>query len=242
MKITITTFFVTYFLVIGHGQNLKFSGVLPAISQTGKLSNKLNYNLFISTTIDAFDTKIGGINYPANDLQLYIQPSIIYIVNPNFNLAGSYTYQRNNPFENNYSNEHRLWQQVVLAHPLGNARMSHRFRLEERFIQNRVTGLYPFSSRLRYQIAYTKPLQGKTLDPGEIYLSAYNEFYSTLTTPRNAFYSENWSYVGLGFQTKKIGKIELGYLLQFAVRNSAKDLRVLNLMQVMWITNLKLKK
>jgi hypothetical protein len=198
-------------------QNLTFYGFLPAFSQTGRISER--------------------VDYPERDLQLYIQPSIIYKFSPNLNASFSYTYQRNNPLEDDYSNEHRLWQQVIFGHNAEKLRFTHRIRFEQRFIENRLTGEYPFSTRLRYQFGGNMPLQGKTLDKNEFYLNAYNEFYFSLTGIKNDTYSENWTYTGVGYNFGKMGRLEMGYLLQFSVRNPQKDLRILNLIQTTWITN-----
>ncbi len=224
------------------GQNLTFEGLLPAWNQTGVISKKLNYNLFLSTTIDAFTKNIGGVKYPKTDLQLYVQPSLIYVHNANWNFATSYTYQRNNPLNDRYTNEHRLWQQVIYSHPMSQGRMTHRLRLEERFIQNRLTDKYPLSTRARYQIGFNMPLQGKTLDEKEFYLNTYNESYFSLTGAKNATYSENWTYLGTGYNFGKMGRLELGYLLQVSVRDKQQDLRFLNLAQIMWITRFDFKK
>ena len=236
-------------------QNLPFYGTLPAISQTGRISSTINYNFFASTTIDAFKETVNTIQYPATDLQLYIQPSIIYVHSPNVNFAASYTYQRNNPFNttisanpfsSTFSNEHRLWQQAIFSFPVSKGRLNNRFRFEERFIQQKVAGMvtnnYPLSTRLRYQVAFNMPLQGKTLDKNEFYLNTYNEFYFSLTGNKNANYSENWSYAGIGYDIGKMGRVELGYLFQTFVRNTNHDLRFLNLAQVMWITNFNPKR
>ena len=222
---------------LGYAQNLNFKGTLFALSQTGKIKGNWNYNLFVSTTTDAFPQTVNKVYYPTADLQLYIQPSIVYTLNSRINFSASYTYQRNNPFRSIYSNENRLWQQVTYAQQLAKYKLTHRVRFEERFIQNRTTNLYPLSTRLRYQLGFSMPLQGKTLDINEFYLSAYNESYFSLSGAKNATYSENWSYLGTGYNLGKYGKLELGYLLQYFVRNPQKDLRVLNLFQLMWVTS-----
>jgi hypothetical protein len=227
---------------LGFSQNIRFYGVLPAWNQTGRISKKVNYNLFVSTTTDAFNSTFRGVEYPATDLQLYIQPSIIYVYSKSLNFAGSYTYQRNNPFNDNFTNEHRLWQQVIFSLPISKGRMTNRFRFEERFIQNKVTNQYPFFTRLRYQAGFNMPLQGKTLDKNEFYLNTYNEFYFSLTGTKNATYSENWTYAGIGYDIGKLGKLELGYLFQVLVRNRQQDLRFFNLAQVMWVTNFNFPK
>jgi len=237
-------FFIGFVLLSQYtfSQNLTFYGLLPTINQTGRISKKWNYNFFVSTTIDAFDEKIKGVEYPATDLQLYIQPSIIYVHSPNLNFAGSYTYQRNNPFNGNFVNEHRLWQQVIFSLPVSKGRLTNRFRFEERFIENRATNEYPLSTRARYQIGFNMPLQGRTLEKNEFYFNTYNEFYFSLTGGKNATYSENWTYAGFGYDMGKIGRLELGYLFQTLVRNQAQDLRFLNLTQIMWVTNFNFAK
>ena len=224
-------------------QNLSFTGVIPVLNQTGRINHRMNYNFFASTTTDAYSKTINSVQYPASDLQLYIQPSVIFVQSPNLNFSGSYTYQRNNPFNSRYSNEHRIWEQIVISKPVFNGRFTNRFRFEERFIQNRLTNKYPLYTRLRYQIGFNTPLRGKTLDKGELYLNLYNEFYFSTSGPViNAFYSENWSYLGIGYDIGKLGRLEMGYLLQYFVRNKNHDLRILNLAQVMWVTNFNFKK
>ena len=231
-----------FFHTEASAQSLTFYGPLPAWSQTGRISKKFSYNLFISTTVDAFTRDINNTEYPAMDLQLYVQPSLIYVHNAHLNFSVSYTYQRNNPFTPNYSNEHRLWQQAIYSHAIGKGRMAHRLRFEERFIEDRLTGKYPFSTRVRYQLSYKLPLQGKTIEKNEFYLSTYNEFYLSLSGNKNAVYSENWTYLAAGFNMGKGGSIELGYLFQWAVRDPQQDFRFLHLMQITWITEFNCKK
>jgi len=238
-KILFLLFFSQTFVF---SQNLTFYGVLPVINQTGRISQKFNYNLFVSTTIDAFKSLQKNTNYPAKDLQLYLQPSIIYLASPSLNFAASYTYQRNNPITPDFTNEHRLWQQMIYSFPVGTGRLTNRFRLEERFIQSKNTAPHTLATRARYQLGLNMPLQGKTLDEKEFYLNTYNEFYFSLTGTKNATFSENWSYLGIGYNLGKMGRIELGYLSQVYVRNLAKDLRFLEMTQIMWSTNFNFTK
>jgi hypothetical protein len=92
------------------------------------------------------------------------------------------------------------------------------------------------------------PLQGRTLDVHEFYFNAYNEFYFTLSNPsarpRNGFYSEDWAYLGIGYNTGKTGRVEVGPLYQTALRNRNRERRNLILFQVLWVTsfNSKFKK
>ncbi|MDB5273567.1 MAG: hypothetical protein JWO58_1934 [Chitinophagaceae bacterium] len=230
----------TYHLL--QAQNLEFYGIIPMLSQTGRITNRVNYNFFISETFNLTNRVIDGISYPAKPLQLNIQPSVIYTYSPDFNMTGGFTYnyQRSNP-DVPYFKEWRTWEQVVYGHRIAHGRMTHRLRYEQRFIKNENTGERPMTTRLRYQLGFNIPLEGKTLDAGEWYFNCYDEPYFTLTVPpgttRNALYSENWLYAGIGYQTKKMGRMEVGPLLQFNVRDIEQDLRNLYLLQMAWITN-----
>jgi hypothetical protein len=224
-------------------QNLNFFGFLPSYSQTGLISKKFDYNFFASTTYSAFDMRFGGLDYPAKFLQVYVQPSLIYKHSPNLNFSVSFTYnyQRGNP-RALFSSEYRPWQQVVFSHNAFNmkGRVTHRVRFEQRLIKNK-GDIRRLTTRLRYQIGYMVPLQGKTLDVHEFYLNMYNEFYFSLSNPearpRNAFYSENWTYIGIGFNTGKMGRIEVGPLYQGAYRNLQHERRNLSMLQILWVTN-----
>jgi hypothetical protein len=148
-KALLLLFTISSFVV--HSQDLNYAGVIPTFSQTGRITQRFNYNFFISETFDTFDETIKNKEYPASNLQLYIQPSIIYAYSPNLNFAASFTYnfQRSNPVAS-FFNELRPWQQVVYAHNLLNGRMSHRIRFEERFKKNEMTNKWPVTTRIRY--------------------------------------------------------------------------------------------
>ena len=219
----------------GISQTLTFYGTIPTISITKELSKKIKFNFFTSTTIDAFDRKIESVFYPSSDLQLYIQPSIVYQANKSISYSLSYTYQRNNPFRSIFVNEHRLWQQVLYIRNYSTFKWTNRLRVEERFIENKLTEIYPLSTRLRFQIGVISPF--KFLNQNKMYWSAHNEFYFSLSGQKNALYSENWSYLGIGFELSTKNKIEFGYLFQSLVRNQQRDLRILHLAQFSWISN-----
>jgi hypothetical protein len=222
---------------LAYADDYNLYGVLPFLSQTGKLTDTLDYNLFLSTTDNMRKTEVNGQTIKARDTQLYLQPSLIYKYSPDLNFGLGYVFQRNNPLSDDYTNENRMWQQVLFAHPLAGARITHRVRYEERFIHNRTTGADPLSTRARYQLGYMVPLEGKELDPGEFYLNGYNEAYFSLTGAKNATYSEDWLYAGVGYFIKGLGKLEIGPLYQSAVVNSEHDRREFYLAQIGFSTS-----
>jgi hypothetical protein len=189
-------------------------GVLPAVSQTGRITDVFDYNLFMSTTVNATDRTIDGRRFPARDIQSYFQPSLIYKYSPQLNFAVAYVYQRTNPFNNDSTNENRVFQQAIFSVPLSTGNLYQRVRFEERLITKTRTHETPLSTRLRYMVGYNLPLQGERLDPGEFYLNTYNELYFSTSGQRNAIYSEDWLYGGIGYSTEDAGNIEIGPMLQ----------------------------
>jgi len=212
-------------------------GVLPAVSQTGRITDVFDYNLFMSTTVNATDRTIDGRRFPARDIQSYFQPSLIYKYSPQLNFAVAYVYQRTNPFNNDSTNENRVFQQAIFSVPLLTGNIYQRVRFEERLITNTRTHETSLSTRLRYMVGYNLPLQGERLDPGEFYLNTYNEFYFSTSGQRNAIYSEDWLYGGIGYSTEDAGNIEIGPMLQTSVIDTQGHRRNLFLLQVPWSTN-----
>ncbi len=236
-----------YFLLNGFScfaQDWTFYGLFPAISQSGNITKKLQYNLYFSSTIDAFRQTVETKEYPATALQYYIQPSLTYKVLPNIQVGLGYAYVKHNLF-GLHVNENRLWAQVVATHDvpmLGQTKLSHRLRYEERYPLNMQTSQWSYATLLRYQVGFTLPLYDPGLKTKGFYASASNEIFLCLTgaknspiSSKNAFYGENWLYGGAGYNTGKFGKIELGYMYQNLIRNSKQDHRYLHLLQISWV-------
>lgn len=104
-------------------------------------------------------------------------------------------------------NEHRIFQQFTTKQKLGRVYLSHRYRFEQRFIQNQ-----PFRLRFRYFLSANVPLNHKTMVDKTVYLSAYNEIF---INTHQSFFDRNRLYGGVGFKLNKLIKFELGYMNQF---------------------------
>ena len=117
--------------------------------------------------------------------------------------------------------EHRLHQQVQWADTLGWLLLSHRVRLEQRWLgqaaednPRQIAG-WEFQNRIRYQIQADIPLQGPTLDKGEWYFTCFDELF--IGFGRNVgdnVYNQNRILAGLGYQVNDHFQVELGYLNQ----------------------------
>jgi len=101
--------------------------------------------------------------------------------------------------------EHRIFQQFTTKQNIGKVGISHRYRLEERFVED------DFKMRFRYFLGIKIPLQNKENGINSFYLSAYNEIF--LNTKATVF-DRNRVYGGLGYQFSKDLRFELGYMNQ----------------------------
>ena len=102
-----------------------------------------------------------------------------------------------------------------------------RLRLEHRFINQPVKntqGIYEpgkavFINRYRLMNRISIPLKGKIIKEGTIYITAMDEVMinSGKYAAINLF-DQNRAYIALGHFVPKLGKLELGYMMQSIVK------------------------
>lgn len=97
-------------------------------------------------------------------------------------------------------NEHRIFQQFITKQSIGKINVQHRYRFEQRFVED------DFKLRFRYFLGLSYPLTD------QFYLSSYNEIF--INTVQNAF-DRHRLYGGLGYKVSSQVKVELGYMNQF---------------------------
>ena len=102
-------------------------------------------------------------------------------------------------------NEHRIFQQFITKQNFGRIFLQHRYRLEERFINDNCT------IRFRYLVGLNIPINKKTMDKNAIYLSFYNELFINGKTP---LFDRNRLYGALGYVINKNVKVETGFMAQ----------------------------
>jgi hypothetical protein len=98
--------------------------------------------------------------------------------------------------------EHRIYQQFVLKNKVGKLAFSHRYRLEERFIDSPLSGT-DTQFRFRYFLRLTYPLNDTW------FLTAYNEVFINLQAPT---FGQNRLYGALGYNVNPKLAIQAGYL------------------------------
>lgn len=122
--------------------------------------------------------------------------------------------------------EHRIYQDILLKNNTGRFEISHRLKLEERFLgnaydakDNRIAGKWNFVMRFRYRIRLAMPLQGNTIDDNEFYLHAFDEILiGAGENVKNNIFDQNRFNIGIGYKLNKNCKFELGYFNQIVTK------------------------
>ena len=116
--------------------------------------------------------------------------------------------------------ENRLYQQFALWLSWDRTRFEHRYRLEQRWLRSGGETLY--SSRVRYRLQVTTPLNRKSMEAGAIFLNLYDEVFLNFDETRA--FDQNRLYGAGGYQFTEHSNLQLGLLWQ--ARTSADFFRL----------------
>ncbi|CAH0197653.1 DUF2490 domain-containing protein [Chryseobacterium sp. Bi04] len=165
-----------------------------------KISKKLNFHNEIQYR--NFDG-LGNLE------QLLIRTGIGYdLTENNNNVLLGYGFILSQPYVNGEKKEnieHRIFQQFITKQKFGRFNLQHRYRLEERFLEE------DFRMRFRYMLGVTIPITQKEMLPKTLYASVYNEIFLHFNSP---VFDRNRVYGALGYVINKNMRIEAGYMNQ----------------------------
>ena len=180
----------------------------PELSYSWKSSDRLGFN----TKLSIFNSVL---DFDNNAAIQYIEPqfSFSYGISSRTKLGGGYYYRLSTPMIDGYQFEHRFLQQIGFISFIGDRRLAHRLRLEQRIRSS------SYQNRLRYRLSYDFPLQGQELDPGETYLILKDEMMTAFN--KDEADAENRASVGMGWYFNSKQKFELG--LQYRTQDIFSD-------------------
>ena len=141
-----------------------------------------------------------------------------YKLNTNCSFSGGYGWVLSYPYGSqpipSQTIEHRLWQQVILKQPLGNFQVQHRYRLEQRWIDNQ------FKQRMRYRAQVLIPLQKSFVDKKHgLFMNVNDEVFLGFGKGIGKNILDQNRFIGaVGYQFNKDFQIQMGYLNQFVIK------------------------
>ena len=148
-------------------------------------------------------------------------------------------------------NEHRIWEQLILPHSVGRFQLQHRYRLEQRFPEQKAADAdgefspdgYLFKQRFRYRFLFTLPVSRRDMQDGTLFLSMYDEVF--LQFGANAgvnILDQNRFYAALGWRFDANVNVQLGYLNQYIVKADGVRVERNHTLQVGFTCNLDLRR
>ncbi len=124
-----------------------------------------------------------------------------------------------------YANdEARIWQQIAYKHSSSSFHFHHRFRMEERFLQNKGENDKTFSTtlyRVRYRFLVNIGLNNTKIEKGTWYASVWDEFfYGWGSGDTFNKIDQNRFSVAIGYQIAPRISITAGALYQMLVKKN----------------------
>ena len=140
-------------------------------------------------------------------------------------------------------NEHRIWQQLNAKSKYGRFELQHRYRLEQRFLENYIKntdgsfarGNYLFRQRVRYRAMVTVPISRKEMLDKTLFLNVNNEVFIGFGKGigKNIL-DQNRFNLALGWRFN----IQIGYLNQFLIKSDGVKMERNNTLLVSTVYNL----
>lgn len=205
---------ITFFLFSPYllkAQQTEHTGWLALINST-KFNSK--WGMLLDVQLRSAD----DMEYVRNFM---FRPGLNYHLNKKTNVALGYmlnnTYRRLGPGVDNLLSEHRIWEQLLYNMPIKSTTLIHRFRVEQRFIEQPTADV--FTQRLRYMLRGVIPLtpQDSTFKKG-LFAGLQNEVFFNLQNKSKLngnVFDQNRAYLALGYRLNPKIDVEAGYLNQF---------------------------
>lgn len=125
-------------------------------------------------------------------------------------------------------NEHRIWQQLIINQQSGRLYFQHRYRLEQRFLENLVADNqgeaqqdgYKYRNRARYRFFLAIPLTREKMQDNTWFAGFYDEVFLGFGRGigKNIL-DQNRIYFSIGWRKNKNCNIQLGYLNHYVIKS-----------------------
>lgn len=160
-----------------------------------------------------------------NPMQFMPRFGVNYNISKNIMLTQGYAYIHTYPYgefpASEQFPEHRSYQQFFFKGNVSTVSFQHRYRLEQRWIQHAGQEHFTYTNRFRYNLRAAHPFKGKTIDDGEFYAAAANEFFINFgKNVANNIFDQNRSVAVVGYRFSKALAFELGYLNQIVAQRN----------------------
>jgi hypothetical protein len=198
-------------------------GVWSLVNSNIKMDN--HWGVFLMGQVRQSD-------YGLKQNQLLVQYGLTYSPSKKLVLGAGHALSRYFPFgefasKSEYT-EHRFWEQTQYRTQVQNTEWLSRLRLEHRFLylptlidsQYKSSPTATLIHRFRISTKFSIPFRGTKLVDKSIYYYIADELFLNIAGEGNFnLIDQNRCQLGLGYIIPKVGRLELGYLLQSALKS-----------------------
>jgi hypothetical protein len=158
---------------------------------------------------------------------LLIRSGVNFHVSKKYTLTAGYAFISNKRIIGNVSGfapEHRLWEQFLISHKWKRANITHRFRLEQRFVSKSIVTNNElhhdgsiYANRFRYFIRGVFPFKKEDVFKKGMFGALQNEVFLNFanTTINTETFDQNRLYFALGYRVDAKFDLEAGYMNQY---------------------------
>ena len=157
--------------------------------------------------------------------QVLLRPGVNYKLNNNILFTAGYAFARTSRYGDVPAKaafpEHRLFEQMLVKHPLGKVTLQHRLRLEQRLVglvpaSNAEVDTWETRNRFRYMLRADIPLPIKAATGKPFGIAIYDEPFWHFGGHRGIRYlDQNRAYAAFTYKVTKLNRLEFGYLHQY---------------------------
>lgn len=159
-------------------------------------------------------------------LQNAYRGGVMYFLSPKEHLTLGYALVHTySPSLDKFATENRLWEQYQINNKWRKNTMTHRLRLEQRWVEQLATNTTEYQNRFRYLNRNLFHLTHFNSNKDELYAVVQDEVFLTVGDNKinSTFMDQNRFLVGLGLNHKSTMRLELGYMNQFVTSSSGSD-------------------
>jgi len=161
----------------------------------------------------------------SNVNEVFVRAAAQYRTSKNSAVSLAYTRVRDEPFETGEeSTENRIYEQFSLKNRWQRPVVEHRFRLEQRWVEE--ADVTNYKNRFRYRLQITVPLNQPTMGAGAHFLNFYDEIFLNFGSNKTDSFDQNRLYGAYGWQFTKHSNLQLGLLWQAKKRQDFWRLQV----------------
>lgn len=195
-------------------------GSWPTVHQQALwVSTSLEHRISPKTSL-WFDGNWRRMGFGDEPQQVLLRPGILHTIAPGVRIGTGYTHVGTAPYGEVPAptplREHRIWQQLTVAHAAGPVAITHRYRWEQRWIAPVTAGAvgrYGYQQRARYMVRAQVPLGGLTYRARAIIGYGQEELLLPVGHGGSAGrFTQNRFAVGAGLPVTVRQRLDVGYL------------------------------